>query len=312
MGRKIETKSTFSHELNKITMSFPDELFSIGLEFQCDLDNGEHGSENLCKEFEDNGRPLSRNATIWRVKRGSRWLIADRDNERRYTVRLKERQLAVYPGEFFFHCQSQEDFAYDFCHNLPKMSAQLGINIDEKFIAEHFLNQLEINVGEAEPRIVKARIANLIAASLTYRIRIRLSQLLTELTAIRKNIARRSTKILARIVKMQLTSFDVTFTDQKVVFTFDENNDEIIVVHTAPDGFLNDFLSACSFDPKALRYIIEDLWKVLADEQYARPDRYMLATNFINAFQLQETHQLRDEYQYEYLRWYKKVRIVIE
>ena len=78
-------------------------LFSIGLEFQSDLDS-KNISSALLQEFENKGCSLSDKATISIEETGGRWLITDfvsdetTDVRRVYPIR-KENKLNVYGGE---------------------------------------------------------------------------------------------------------------------------------------------------------------------------------------------------------------------
>ena len=66
-------------------------LFSIGLEFQSDLDN-QNISEGLLQEFKDQDMSLSDRATV-SVDDTGKWLITD--NRRRYSIRKGEDQLNI-------------------------------------------------------------------------------------------------------------------------------------------------------------------------------------------------------------------------
>lgn len=69
-------------------------LFSIDSKFQSDLDNGNSISEELQGMFKYNGILLSQNASI--EKEYKRWLITDKNNEQKYTVRKEKNQLNIY------------------------------------------------------------------------------------------------------------------------------------------------------------------------------------------------------------------------
>ncbi len=79
-------------------------MFSIGLEFQSDLDS-KNISKRLLQEFENKGTALSHKATISVEEMGGRWLItdfvADAKNNvgQTYSVRREEDKLNIYSGE---------------------------------------------------------------------------------------------------------------------------------------------------------------------------------------------------------------------
>jgi len=68
-------------------------LFTMGLEFQRDLDNVAI-SEGLRREFKNNGILLSHNPTVSIKEKDSKWLITD--NQQSYAVRKEENKLSVY------------------------------------------------------------------------------------------------------------------------------------------------------------------------------------------------------------------------
>lgn len=70
-------------------------LFSIGLEFQRNLDNREI-SERLRQTFRVNRISLSSNVTVSIEKQGNKWLITDKDNKKTYSVRTEGNQINVY------------------------------------------------------------------------------------------------------------------------------------------------------------------------------------------------------------------------
>jgi len=71
-------------------------LFSIGLEFQGDLDSKD--IKSLMKEFKNKGVLLSDNATVSIEETGDRWLITDARCTV-YSIRREEDRLHVYSGE---------------------------------------------------------------------------------------------------------------------------------------------------------------------------------------------------------------------
>ncbi len=68
-------------------------LFGIAPSFHSDLDN-ETISSGLRKEFENNGTPLSGNATTFAVAKGIRWRIIDRDKT--YLAMKEDDKLNIY------------------------------------------------------------------------------------------------------------------------------------------------------------------------------------------------------------------------
>lgn len=70
-------------------------LFDMDLSFQSDLDNGSI-SDDLAKEFEERGLPLSQDAVISTDELGHRWSITDERNEQIYLVVNRNGGLKVY------------------------------------------------------------------------------------------------------------------------------------------------------------------------------------------------------------------------
>ena len=86
----------FSHVTHTESSKAPLKLlFSIGSEHQTDLDS-ENISAGLRQEFENNGCPLSQNATVLVQKQGSGWRIDDSDNEQTYIIRKEGSELDIY------------------------------------------------------------------------------------------------------------------------------------------------------------------------------------------------------------------------
>ena len=76
----------------------PLKLFSIGLEFQPDLDNN-NISVGLRGAFENNGMELAQNVVVAIVKPGSNWFILetiDNDNRKVYSVWKEGNQLNIF------------------------------------------------------------------------------------------------------------------------------------------------------------------------------------------------------------------------
>ncbi len=79
-----------------LVMTFGDAtkfLFSAGLEFQGDLDNGII-SEGLRQEFEGNGASLSQDVTVSVEQAGVTWLITD--ELKKYPIMKEEGRLKIY------------------------------------------------------------------------------------------------------------------------------------------------------------------------------------------------------------------------
>ncbi len=70
-------------------------LFSVGLEFQSDLELGVL-SEGFRQAFEDHGISLSENVTIEEEVEGSRWQIDDTDQGHTYIVIVGDETLNIY------------------------------------------------------------------------------------------------------------------------------------------------------------------------------------------------------------------------
>ena len=82
-------------------------LFSVALQLQVDLDDGDISSE-LRGAFADDGIQLSRNVSRLVEKKDSRWRIIDKNNRQTYTVKKEVGKLNIYLGatpslEFFAH-----------------------------------------------------------------------------------------------------------------------------------------------------------------------------------------------------------------
>jgi len=67
--------------------------FSTESKFFMHLDKGTV-PKGLREEFESNGSSLSQNVTLKKI--GSKWLVIDRENHQRYTVRKKRDKLFIY------------------------------------------------------------------------------------------------------------------------------------------------------------------------------------------------------------------------
>ena len=72
-------------------------LFSVELTFVSELDEGVL-SEELLKEFEEQGFPLSENVELAAEVEGHRWLITD-DEGKTYIVVAQGEVLNIYPGQ---------------------------------------------------------------------------------------------------------------------------------------------------------------------------------------------------------------------
>ena len=71
-------------------------LFSTGIEIQHDLETGNGVSKELVSVFKKYGIRLSQSATISCESKGSGWLIIDNDKNKKYAVRRKKNNLAIY------------------------------------------------------------------------------------------------------------------------------------------------------------------------------------------------------------------------
>jgi len=69
--------------------------FSLGLEFQGDLDNN-NLSEDLRRELESNGVTLSPDAIISTEKEDSDWRITDKNGDEQCTIRKEQGRLSIY------------------------------------------------------------------------------------------------------------------------------------------------------------------------------------------------------------------------
>jgi hypothetical protein len=70
-------------------------LFSVGLEYQTDLDKN-NISDNLQQEFNDNKNLLSQNVTVSIEEKYSKWLITNKDNKKTYSVKKERDKLNIY------------------------------------------------------------------------------------------------------------------------------------------------------------------------------------------------------------------------
>lgn len=337
--------STFDIETDEIVISLQGLLFSVGVEVQSDLNKGII-SEGLRQKFENNGVPFSDDASVLVEETNARWLITDRDKT--YIVKRQEGKLNIYLHmNVLFHCHEKEDFVYDFYWKLAEIEYQYENRVDEDFIVDAFLNGLEfisskettIDISPYLKRLIRAKIANFIAVALSYRIRRSFpwsrkflkNRLLKKskryvrwqkkilARAIQKNLAWKSDDVLGKIAQTCPTSFeDIEIQDQNVLFIFGKQKYMDLVkvsFHLDPNDFLNDFLSTYSSDREKLQLIIEDLWKILLNPIYQKEYTlaiYTLATNFIMAFRLEEARLIREQNEYEYLRWHKeRLRIAL-
>ena len=70
-------------------------LFSVGFEFQNDLDDSLF-SENLRQEFESQKMTLSQNISVKVEAKGNKWLITDKGNKQTYLIRREKGGLSIY------------------------------------------------------------------------------------------------------------------------------------------------------------------------------------------------------------------------
>jgi len=69
-------------------------LFSLGLEYQSKLSDGDILSD-LWNEFKNNGILLSQRVSVSTKKEGKHWLVIDKDENKTYSISLKQHQLDV-------------------------------------------------------------------------------------------------------------------------------------------------------------------------------------------------------------------------
>lgn len=107
-GKKAELQSALSQlrtrgsaciDVSDITTASRRKLFSIGLNFQNDLDSGKI-SNNLLLVLKNKIKGLSQNLSILREKSGNRWLVIDKGNkpnkDKGYSIREESGILNVY------------------------------------------------------------------------------------------------------------------------------------------------------------------------------------------------------------------------
>ena len=113
-------------------------LFSIGLEFQRDLDDG-HLSEDLCRKFEvGHGIVLSQDIVISLEKECSEWLITDAGNNQTYAVRKGEDKLNIY--------NTKDMDRNTFCNFSQLQNDQISLAEGALLIAKDAYPNLDISV----------------------------------------------------------------------------------------------------------------------------------------------------------------------
>ena len=95
MGRKWTLTDKETDQKYRISQ----KVFQIESDFQSDLDGVDGVSRDLRQEFNDRGILLSSRATISVEEVGSRWLIADRENQKNHSVWKEGGKLYVAEGE---------------------------------------------------------------------------------------------------------------------------------------------------------------------------------------------------------------------
>jgi len=75
--------------------NLPQLLFSVGLEYQTDLDK-DNIFDNLKQKFKENKILLSQNVTVSIEEKYSKWLITDKDNKKTYPVKKEKDKLNIY------------------------------------------------------------------------------------------------------------------------------------------------------------------------------------------------------------------------
>jgi hypothetical protein len=146
---EVEQSDPFEEEL----------LFSVGSEYQTDLDNKNISAE-LRQEFEKNGVPLFQNATVLVQEGEGEWQIDDNDSEKMYTIRKKDDELNVY-GEVndemlskLYRGEYVDNFVYDYIDEHPDQDNKTQRKALEEKIPE-LMKTLAENDIEVSERIVR-------------------------------------------------------------------------------------------------------------------------------------------------------------
>ena len=84
---------------NQVASMENELLFSIGSEYQTNLDN-QNISKGLRQEFKEKEFTLSKNATVLVQRQGIEWLIIDIGKNQRYIIRKADRRLDIYGNEY--------------------------------------------------------------------------------------------------------------------------------------------------------------------------------------------------------------------
>ncbi|MFB0525510.1 MAG: outer membrane protein assembly factor, partial [Phycisphaerae bacterium] len=116
-------------------------LFSLGPEFQRDLDNGII-SEKLRQAFEENDLRVSPDARLLVEQAGSRWLITD--ELKQYSIRKEERLLNIYVGP-----ADRMDAKVDIEEGLTGMiTPGVGVSSDVGFSGHLIYRQLNFDITD--------------------------------------------------------------------------------------------------------------------------------------------------------------------
>ena len=91
----------------------PEVLFSLERVFQGDLDFSQRLAPNLRQAFDKNGWPLSQNATAEVRKQGSRWVITDAEQRRRFSIVKGAEGLDVLRSAGLLLHQLADQSAYE-------------------------------------------------------------------------------------------------------------------------------------------------------------------------------------------------------
>jgi len=86
-----------------VNINHEELLFSIDPGYQTDLDD-ESISEELRREFGNNGISLSQDATVSTEKRDTEWLITKIINKKTYIIRKEEGRLNIYHKDYERYC----------------------------------------------------------------------------------------------------------------------------------------------------------------------------------------------------------------
>jgi len=116
--------------------------FNADLKYQVDLDRGTF-SEDLRREFENIGIPLSRKVAVSIEKKNSEWRITDEDKRKEYLVKKEPEKLYIYSDVFTGYVYAMDMRTGNFLWRLKTdASAASGPSIDNRTIYAAFQNKL--------------------------------------------------------------------------------------------------------------------------------------------------------------------------